>query len=73
MPNISLKELRLFAKNRNINGYKSMPTGKLLRIMKEIQKKEEAEKSLYKPTKNSLFKLKRKKILYKPTKNNLFN
>ena len=55
MPNLSMKELRLIAKNRDMNGYKSMPTGKLLRIMKEIPKKEEAEKSLYKPTKNSLF------------------
>ena len=33
MLNLSLKELRLIAKNRNINGYKSMPKDKLLRII----------------------------------------
>ena len=33
MLNLSLKELRLIAKNRNINGYKRMPKDKLLRII----------------------------------------
>ena len=33
MLNLSPKELRLIAKNRNINGYKSMPKDKLLRII----------------------------------------
>ena len=33
MKNLSLKELRLIAKNRNINGYKSMPEDELLRII----------------------------------------
>ena len=31
MQNVSLKELRLIAKNRNINGLKSIPKDKLLR------------------------------------------
>ena len=31
MLNLSLKELRLIAKNKNINGYKPMPEDKLLR------------------------------------------
>ena len=33
MQNLSLKELRLITKNRNINGYKSMPKDELLRII----------------------------------------
>ena len=33
MQNLSLKELRLIAKNRNINGCQSMPKNKLLRII----------------------------------------
>ena len=33
MLNLSLKEMRLIAGNRNINGYKSMPKDKLLRII----------------------------------------
>ena len=33
MENLSLKELRLIAKNRNISGYKSMPKDKLLVII----------------------------------------
>ena len=61
MQNLSQKELRLIAKNRNISGYKSMPKDKLLRIItnneidKKIlfkSKKEEAKKGLYKPTEN---------------------
>ena len=32
MENLSLKELRLIAENRNISGYKSMPKDKLLGI-----------------------------------------
>ena len=33
MLNLSLKELRLIAKNRNINGYESMSKDALLRII----------------------------------------
>ena len=33
MENLSLKELRLIAKNRNISGYKCMPKDKLLAII----------------------------------------
>ena len=33
MLNLSLKELRLIARNRNISCYKSMPRYKLLRII----------------------------------------
>ena len=33
MVNLSLKELRLIAKNRNISGYKSIPKDKLLGII----------------------------------------
>ena len=33
MLNLSLKKLRLIAKNRNINGYESMPKDILLRII----------------------------------------
>ena len=77
MENLSLKELRLIAKNRNINGCKCMPKDELLGIInhnnnnnnnkggrKSLFKteKEETRKSLYKSTTNSLFKLKREKI-----------
>ena len=87
MENLSLKELRLIAKNRNINGYKCMPKDELLGIInnnnnnkggrKSLFKseKEETRKSLYKSTTNSLFKLKREKIeknLNKPAKKNIF-
>ena len=77
MLNLSLKKLRLIAKNRNINGYKSMSKDKLLRIINDSNnknrdrkslfksQKEETKKSLYKPTSNSLFKLKRKKKIKK--------
>ena len=68
---LNLKELRLIAKNRSISGYKSMPKDKLLRTINNNNtedkksllksKKEEAKKSRYKPTRNSLFKLKREK------------
>ena len=33
MLNLSLKELRFIAKNRNINDYESVPKDKLLRII----------------------------------------
>ena len=68
MLNLPLKEFILVTKNRNINGYKSMPKDKLLRIINDIKrdrkslfksKKEETKKILYKPTRNNLFKLKR--------------
>ena len=78
MENLSLKESRLIAKNRNISGNKSMPKDKLLGIIinnnnnnnnnkgdrKSLfkSKKRNQKKSLYKPTRNSLFKLKREKI-----------
>ena len=56
MLNLSLRELRLIAKNRNINGYESMPKNKLLRINNNKKgdrkndlksKKEETRKSIY--------------------------
>ena len=40
MLNLSLKELRLIAKNRNINGYKSMPKDKLLGIINNNNKRQ---------------------------------
>ena len=75
MLNLSLKQLRLIAKNRNINDYKSMLKDKLLRVINNNNnnnnkrdrkslfksKKEETKKSIYKPTRNSLVKLKIKK------------
>ena len=78
---LSLKNLRLIAKNRNINGYESMPKGKLLRIINNKKgdkkslfesKKEENKKCLYKPTRNSFFKSKRKKTSLQASKNDSF-
>ena len=40
MQNLSRKELRLIAKNRNICGYKSMPKDKLSRIIIMKRQKE---------------------------------
>ena len=48
MLNLSLKELRLIAKNRNIRSHESMPRDKLLRI---INKNKEDKKSLFKSKK----------------------
>ena len=48
MQNLSRKELRLIAKNRNICGYKSMPKDKLSRI---INNNERDRKSLFKQKK----------------------
>ena len=71
MLNLSLKELRLIAKNISINGYESMSKDKLLgeinnnkRDRKSLfkSKKEETKKSFLKPTRNSLFKFKKEKI-----------
>ena len=69
-------------KKRNIIDNKSVPKGKLLRIInnkktdrKCLIHKKKTQKILYKPTKNSLFKLKKEKIkksLYKPARKNLF-
>ena len=70
MLNLSLKELRLTAKNKTINGYEIMPKDKLLRIFNNKNgdrkslfksKIEETKKCLYRSTKNSLFKSKREK------------
>ena len=82
MQNLSQKELRLIAKNRNISGYKSIPKDKLLRIINNEgdrkslfkSKKEETKKGLFKPTRNSSFKLKKKikKSLYKPATKKIF-
>ena len=44
MLNLSLKELRLIAKNRSINGYKTMTKDKLLKIINNKKDK----KSLFK-------------------------
>ena len=70
MLNLSLKELRLIAKNRNINGYKSMPKDKLLIIINTNNNNNNNKtdrKSLFKSkkekNKKSLFKLKREKTL----------
>ena len=51
MLNLSLKELRLIAVNRNINSYKNMPKDKLLIIINNKKR-----------DKRSLFKLKSEKI-----------
>ena len=51
MLNLSLKELRLIAVNRNINSYKNMPKDKLLIIINNKKR-----------DKRSLFKLKGEKI-----------
>ena len=70
MLNLSLKELRLIAKNININGYKSMPEDKLLGIINNKKrdgkslfksKAEGTKKIIFKPTRNGLFRLKRDK------------
>ena len=71
MQNLSLKELRHITKNRNTNSYKSISKDKLLIIIIIIiinnnNNKEDrkiifkSKKGLYKPTRNSLFKLERK-------------
>ena len=87
MLNLSLKELRLIAKNRNINGYKSMHKDKLFRIISENNKKdrkslfkskkEETKEIIqYKPTRISPFKLERKKVkksLNRPAKKFFLN
>ena len=82
MLNQSLKELRLIAENRNMNGYQSMPKDKLLRIITKgdrkslfLIKKKEIKKSFYQPTRNNFFKWKRektKKNLKNPAKHNSF-
>ena len=72
MLRLLLKQLRSIAKNRNIYGYKSMPKGKLLRIINNNNKKKnrnsicklkrgEITKSLYEPTRKSIFKSNGKK------------
>ena len=80
MQNLSQKELRLIAKNRNISGYKSMSEDKLLRIMNNNERDRKSlfksAKGLYKPIRNSTFKLKREKIkksLYRPVKKIFLN
>ena len=50
MLSLPLKVLRSAAKNRNIDGYKSMPKDKLLRIINNNKKK----------IRNSIFKLKKR-------------
>ena len=85
---VLLTELKYIAKNRNINGYKSMPNNKLLRMIdkknnnnnnnnnkSDTRSPFKSKKGLYKPTRNSIFKLKREKIkksLYKPARKNIF-
>ena len=61
--------MRLIAKNGNINGDEIMSKDKLLRITNNARdrkslfksKKGETKESLYKSTRNNLFKSKRKK------------
>ena len=69
--NLSQKELRLIAKNKNICGYKIRRKDKLLRVIVNNEgdrkrlfksKKEETKKILFKPTRNSSFKSKREKL-----------
>ena len=48
MLNLSLKELRLIAKNRNINSYKNMLKDKLLRIINNNNNNKRDRKSLFK-------------------------
>ena len=55
MLNLSLKELRLIAKNRNINGYESMPKDKLLTITNNNNKGD--RKSLLKSKKEETKKI----------------
>ena len=43
MLNLSLKELRLIAKNRDIKGYKGMSEDKLLSMLQESKPKPEPE------------------------------
>ena len=43
--NLSLKELRLIAKNRNINGSKSMPKDELLGIINNITREKRQKES----------------------------
>ena len=68
MLNLLLKELRLIAKNKNINGYESMPKDRLLKIINNNKgdikslfepKNEEAKKAFIK-AKKSILKSKKK-------------
>ena len=82
METLSLKELILIAKNRNVSDCKSMSKDKLLGIINNNTNNKrdqesifKSKKGLYKPGRNSLFKLKREKIkksLFKPVRKNLF-
>ena len=65
MVNLPLKELRLTAKNRNINGRKRMSKDKILRIINNKKgdrnshfklKREEIKRTLYKLARNIPFK-----------------
>ena len=52
MENLSLKEFRLIAKNRNVCGYKSMPKDKLLGIIINNNKNNKGDrKSIFKSKK----------------------
>ena len=57
MLNLSLKELRLIAKNRNINGYESMPKDKLLAITNNNNNNKGDRKSLLKSKKEETKKI----------------
>ena len=54
MPNLSLKELRLIAKKRNIIDNKSVPKGKLLRIINNKKTDRKCLINQKKKKKNSL-------------------
>ena len=72
MENLSLKELRLIAKNRNIKGYKIMLEDKLLGITNNNNNNNNKDNN--KGDRKSLFKSEKeeiRKIIYDP-KNNLF-
>ena len=57
MENLSLKELRIIAKNRNISGYKSIPKDKLLGIINNNNNNNNNNKG----DRERLFKSKKKK------------
>ena len=73
MENLSLKELRLIAKNRNISGYKGMPKDELLGIIDNNNNNNNNNNN--KGDRKSLFKSEKeetRKSVYKPTTNSLF-
>ena len=58
MENLSQKEMRYMAKNRNISGYKGMPKDKLLRMINNTSSNNNSSNN-NKRDRNSLFKSKK--------------